>query len=95
MGKVIFTSIVLASAAISTSASATPVGLGSGVTLAPIVENVRADCSWVNGGWFYRNGSRFVVCRPNNPGRGYSWHREGNRFGWYNSSRREWHHRNW
>jgi hypothetical protein len=93
--KILIASALLASAGISTSASAAPVGLATGATPAPVVETIRADCSWINGGWFYRNGTRFVVCRPDRPGNGYSWRREGNRFGWYDGRRKSWHHRNW
>jgi hypothetical protein len=93
--KVLIVSALIAIGTVSTAASAAPAGLATGAPLVPVAESVRSDCSWINGGWFYRNGSRFVVCRPDRPGRGYNWHREGNRFGWYDGRRREWHHRNW
>ena len=95
MRKLLSTAFILASGLALTPASAAPIGVNAQQLPASNVLQVRADCSWVNGGWFYRNGARFVVCRPDSPGRGYRWHREGNRFGWYNSSRREFHHRNW
>ena len=61
-----------------------------------IVENVRANCAWVDNKWSYRRGDKVIVCRPDRPrGRGWGWHREGNRMGWYHNGRREWNNRNW
>ncbi len=95
MRKFLSASILLASGFALSPASAAPTGLATDASPINNVVQARADCSWVNGGWFYRNGARFVVCRPDSPGRGYSWRREGNRFGWYNTRSRQWHHRNW
>lgn len=64
-------------------------------TLVETTQGYHRNCTWVNGGWHYKNGSRHLVCRPYSPGRGYIWHREGNRFGWYHTARKEWHHKNW
>ena len=61
----------------------------------PVIQ-ARADCAWVNNRWTYRKGDKVLVCRPDRPsGRGWVWHKEGNRFGWWNSGRREWHHKAW
>lgn len=61
-----------------------------------IVEQARHDCRWVNNKWTERRGDKVVVCRPHRPeGRGWTWHREGNRFGWWNTGRRSWHHNAW
>jgi hypothetical protein len=49
-----------------------------------------------NQEWTYRRGDKVVVCRPMRPsGRGWIWHREGNRYGWYHSSRKAWHNDRW
>ena len=61
-----------------------------------IVEKARHDCRWVDNKWTYRRGDKVIVCRPHRPsGRGWTWHREGNRFGWYNNQRRQWHYNAW
>lgn len=100
MSKYLTSSIFAASSlfAAMAPASAAPNSLNLGLASGQpgYVQTVRSDCSWVNGGWFYRNGAqRFVVCRPDRPGRDYSWRREGRQFGWYHPQRREWHNRNW
>ena len=61
-----------------------------------LVEQARADCRWVDNKWTYQRGDKVLVCRPDRPsGRGWSWHREGNRFGWWHAGRREWHYNGW
>ena len=88
--------------AIGLSTSPVVAGPGSGLASSEkrtaIVETVQAyhrDCAWVNSGWHYKNRDKYVVCRPQHPGRGYVWHREGQRFGWYHPGRKHWHHNNW
>jgi hypothetical protein len=65
-------------------------------TLVETVQVLRRNCTWVNNGWFYRRGGNYVVCRPYRPlGRGWTWHREGNRYGWYQPARKRWHYDRW
>jgi hypothetical protein len=59
------------------------------------IEKIRADCRWVDNKWTYRKGDKVLECRPDSPGRGWIWHREGTRFGWYHPGRKEWHYKNW
>jgi len=62
----------------------------------PIIEQVRADCAWVDNKWTYKKGDKMLVCRPDRPrGAGWIWHREGGREGWYHKTRREFFHKNW
>lgn len=67
------------------------------ITTSPsIVEKARHDCRWVDNRWTERRGDKVIVCRPHRPsGRHWIWHREGNRFGWWNSQRRVWHYNAW
>ena len=61
-----------------------------------LIQDVRADCRWVDNKWTYRRGDKVLVCRPDRPrGFGWTWYREGGREGWYHKNRREWHNRNW
>jgi hypothetical protein len=63
---------------------------------ASIVHQARSDCRWVDNKWTYRKGDKVIVCRPDRPrGRDWTWHREGNRFGWWNRANRAWHHNAW
>ena len=60
------------------------------------VQAFHRDCRWVDNRWTYRRGDKVVVCRPMRPsGRGWIWHREGNRYGWYHSGRKAWHNERW
>lgn len=94
--------LVLAGGFLSSGAAlAAPVSnMGNAIERSSAVETVqswryRRDCVWVNGGWHYGRPGKYVVCRPHNPGRGWVWHSEGPRHGWYNQRRKEWHYRNW
>jgi hypothetical protein len=61
-----------------------------------IVDAIRTDCVWVDNRWTYQRGDKRLVCRPNRPeGRDWNWHREGNRYGWYNPRNKSWHYNNW
>ena len=54
------------------------------------------SCGWRDGRWVVDlGGGKLVVCRPNRPGRNWVWFREGNREGWYDRRRKDWHHKNW
>ena len=66
-----------------------------GRSLVETVQSYHRDCGWKSNGWFYQRGGANVACRPKNPGRGYVWHREGERFGWYHRGDKRWHHNNW
>ena len=83
------------------AAVAAPMAPVTGISeRAPLVEQVasyryRRDCIWVNGGWHYGQPGKYLVCRPYSPGRGYVWHSEGGRHGWYHSKRKSWHHNKW
>ncbi len=99
MKKFVFLSVLTAAPLLgfAASASAAP-AMPSPVTDAPasIVEKARSDCRWVDNKWTYQRGDKRLECRPNRPsGRGWSWHREGNRFGWYNPTRKAWHFNAW
>lgn len=78
-------------------ASAAPVAqFPAAISEQPFVERARSDCRWVDNKWTYQKGDKRWVCRPDRPqGRGWSWHREGQRFGWYQRERRAWHHNAW
>lgn len=66
------------------------------VTSQSVVEKARHDCRWVDNKWTVRRGDKVVVCRPHRPqGGGWSWHREGNRYGWWHGGRKSWHHNAW
>ena len=63
-----------------------------------LVEKTQAyhrSCYWTGTGWGYKHSSGIRVCRPAHPGRGWIWHSEGPRHGWYHSSRKAWHHNKW
>ena len=95
MNKTVFAALLASAVAMpGVSAMAAP---QLPLTAAPsIVENVRADCVWVNNKWTYKKGDKMLVCRPDRPrGSGWSWYREGGREGWYNKKRREWHYKGW
>ncbi len=99
MNKATFFSLLTAAPllAFATSASAAP-SMPTPPTDTPtsIVEKARADCRWVDNKWTYQRGDKRLECRPNRPsGRGWNWHREGNRFGWYNNGRKSWHFNAW
>jgi hypothetical protein len=87
---------VLALAVAPAPASAAPVlNQPLGITH-QLVESVRRDCAWVDNKWTYQRGDKRLVCRPDRPsGRGWSWHREGNRFGWYLPREKRWNHNAW
>ncbi len=55
------------------------------------------NCVWVNNGWGHRDRyGKVLVCRPYKPyGRGWVWHKEGNREGWHNTQRKAWHNNKW
>ena len=83
----------------SAPAMAAPV-TGSAMTADhSMVQNVQAfhkDCAWVDNKWTYRRGDKVVVCRPHRPsGSGWTWRREGPRFGWYHTGRKAWHNDKW
>jgi hypothetical protein len=81
------------------SASASPssglLGANENTSLVEHAQGYHRNCGWMNNGWFYERGGSRVACRPLNPGRGYVWHREGQRYGWYHTGDRRWHHQNW
>lgn len=94
-------SAALFAALIGTAASAMP---SVGPVSEPVTQLVTPvaswryhnNCGWRDGRWVVDMGAgRFVVCRPNRPGRDYRWHREGERHGWYDSRRRAWHNDRW
>jgi hypothetical protein len=67
-----------------------------GVNHGTIVQQARRDCMWVDNKWTYQRGDKRLVCRPDRPdGKGWGWHREGNRFGWYQSREKRWHNNVW
>jgi hypothetical protein len=78
-------------------ASAAPATFAPQPTVgATLVEKVRRDCVWVDNKWTYQRGDKRLVCRPDRPsGRGWTWRREGPRFGWYDTGRRAWHNNVW
>ena len=79
----------------SGSASALTVG-SPGSAAESLVIKARHDCRWVDNKWTYQRGDKRLVCRPDRPrGGGWSWHTEGNRFGWYHGRDRRWHHNAW
>jgi hypothetical protein len=89
------------SCGLGTSAVALPGGAkiyadGNGLVQQVASWRYHQNCGWRDGRWVVDlGGARFVACRPNRPSREYSWHREGNREGWYDSRRRSWHYNNW
>lgn len=66
-----------------------------GASLVEPVQAYQRNCGWMNNGWFYQHRGSHVACRPPHPGRGYVWHREGQRYGWYHTAQKRWHHTNW
>lgn len=79
----------------SVSASALTVG-SPGAAHETLVEKARSDCKWVDNKWTYQRGDKRLVCRPDRPrGFGWKWHTEGNRFGWYHTRDKRWHHNAW
>ena len=80
---------------IATPASAAMPGPAN-TGIASLVEKARTDCKWVDNKWTYQKGDKRLVCRPNRPsGRGWGWHREGSREGWYHGTRKAWHNLVW
>src|SRR6478672_634502 len=91
---------VLSIGMMSAPALAAPLSPATGSTAATSgVQKVQAfhrDCAWVDNKWTYRRGDKVVVCRPMRPpGRGWIWHRGGNRYGWYHSGRKAWYSDRW
>lgn len=84
-------------AAISAPASAAmPSIAASEAGNTTLIEKARSDCTWVDNKWTYQKGDKRLVCRPNRPaGKGWGWHREGNRQGWYHATRKAWHNLAW
>ena len=83
-------------------ANAAPLpGPGTAPESASLVEQAQGwryhrSCVWVNGGWHYGSPGKYLVCRPHRPsGRGWVWHSEGGRHGWYHQQRKDWHHNKW
>ena len=97
--KMIATALGSATLLCMASAHAAPTSLPRAQPDVSLVEQAQAfrrDCVWINNGWRYKRGASYVVCRPNRPsGRGWVWHREGDRYGWWDPRRRAWHHRDW
>ena len=90
---------LLAVGMVSAPAMAAPL-MGSAMTADhSMVQNVQGfhkDCAWVDNKWTYRRGDKVVVCRPHRPsGSGWTWRREGPRFGWYHTGRKAWHNDKW
>ncbi|MFM9943587.1 MAG: hypothetical protein ACKVP7_29320 [Hyphomicrobiaceae bacterium] len=81
----------------ATSASAAMPVIGSDHSAgASLVEKARSNCTWVDNKWTYQKGDKRLVCRPNRPaGKGWGWHREGNRTGWFHAGRKAWHNQAW
>ena len=85
----------------ATAASAMPAippspDSGAGLVLPVHSWRYHNNCGWRDGRWVVDLGAgKFVVCRPNRPGRDYRWHREGQRHGWYDPRRRSWHNERW
>jgi hypothetical protein len=53
-------------------------------------------CHWSPRGWYrVDRWGRWHACRPAHPGRGWVWHSEGPRHGWYHPHRRQWHYNKW
>lgn len=81
---------------VATSASAAPTMTVPTIAAESMIEKARNDCRWVDNKWTYQRGDKRLVCRPNRPsGNGWRWHREGQRFGWYQPNRRTWHYNAW
>ncbi len=81
--------------AATASALPAPGAMNSGTT-ETMVEKARRDCVWVNNKWTYQRGDKRLVCRPDRPrGSGWTWYREGNRYGWYQPRQKRWNHQNW
>ncbi len=102
MTKSLIASAVLALGLMTTGASAGPMpGPGSGPEAESLVQTTqgyryRRDCVWVNGGWHYGKPGAHLVCRPHRPtGRGWTWHSDAGRHGWYHTQRKSWHHNKW
>lgn len=97
----IVTGLALAIGMMSGTANAAPLSVpGSAPEATTLVEKTqswryRRDCVWVNGGWHYGRPGKYIVCRPHSPGRGWVWHSEGPRHGWYHPRHKRWHHNNW
>lgn len=88
-------------AGLSASAMAVPLADPAAGSRAPLAEPVASwrynkNCAWNNGRWVVDLGrGKIVVCRPVRPGREWSWHREGNREGWWDRRRHVWHYQKW
>ncbi len=95
--------LFLAAAGLMACASVTP---AAAVPLSPTspaadvpslvaqAQGYHKNCIWVNNGWGYHSGGKVLVCRPYRPhGTGWSWHKEGNKHGWYHAKRKSWHHK--
>ena len=80
-------------------ASAAPLSApGTALEVDSLVDQVqyRRNCIWTGTSWGYKSGTKVLVCKPYRPaGRGWIWHNEGPRHGWYHSQRKSWHHNKW
>ena len=101
MGKFALASAVLlalpSTGALAASIPSNPGDRASQSLVEPVASwRYNNNCSWQGGRWAVDlGGGKLVVCRPNRPGRDYSWRREGQRNGWYHRNERRWHHNNW
>jgi hypothetical protein len=88
--------LVLSAGAASAAPLSNPITTTDLPTLVETVQGMHRDCRWRRGGWFWvdRYGN-LRACRPHSPGRGWVWHHDGPRHGWYHPHRRSWHHRHW
>ena len=55
-----------------------------------LVSKVATVCIRDDRGWHHMNGKRRVSCRPANPGKGWAWHTEGGRSGWWHKTEHRW-----
>jgi hypothetical protein len=91
--------------AVTSLTVAAPLAIAAPITALPkpdvgsnvlTVQAYHRSCGWVDNGWRYRSGGRYIDCRPRRPfGRDWIWRTEGPRFGWYNSRRNNWHYNRW
>jgi hypothetical protein len=101
MKRLIIASLATLACGFSTAAMALPASKAIGTAPDSAVQQVASwqyhqNCGWRNGRWVVDlGGARIVSCRPNRPSRDFTWHREGNREGWYNSHNRAWHYNSW
>jgi hypothetical protein len=77
---------------VTSSASATPIGIGGTDHSELALKVAEHDCKRDERGWHYMEKDRRRDCRPKRPeGREWGWKCESKRCGWWHAKEKHWH----